>query len=162
MEEFIGKLWHNWITKAAGGTYPEATVKLAEVEKTAGILFRAFGGDPGLKVAAATTESHGARRRWLERLAGSNEKAALAKRDAETLRLPPIPVALPQSRQALSVLKTLHPRTVAGSVSPALARCLRSCFFRTWLPMARPVLARNSGSTAWGARPWASSAQTPR
>lgn len=38
--------------------------------------------------------------------------------ELETLRLPPIPVALPQSRQALSVLKTLHPRTVAGSVSP--------------------------------------------
>ena len=61
MEEFIGKIWHNWVTKAAGGHYPQAAVKLAEVEKTAGILFRAFGGDPGLKVAAATAEQHGAR-----------------------------------------------------------------------------------------------------
>ena len=46
MEEFIGKIWHNWVTKAAGGHYPQAAVKLADVEKTAGILFRAFGGDP--------------------------------------------------------------------------------------------------------------------
>ncbi|MGB7536877.1 MAG: nitric oxide reductase, partial [Azonexus sp.] len=95
MEEFIGKLWHNWVTKAAAGYYPHAAVKLAEVEKTAGILFRAFGGDPGLNVAAATAEAHGARRRWLQRVAGSSEKAALARRDAETLRLPPEIAAFP-------------------------------------------------------------------
>ncbi|HJW27355.1 MAG TPA: VWA domain-containing protein [Rhodocyclaceae bacterium] len=96
MEELVGKLWHNWITKAAGGVYPDAAVRLPEVEKTAGILFRAFGGDPGLKVAAAVSESHGARRRWLQRLAGSGEKAALAKRDSETLRLPPEIAAFPE------------------------------------------------------------------
>ena len=96
MEEFIGKLWHNWVTRAAAGHYPQAAVKLAEVEKTAGILFRAFGGDPGLNVAAATTDAHGARRRWLQRVAGSNEKVALARRDAETLRLPPEIAAFPE------------------------------------------------------------------
>lgn len=95
MEEFIGKIWHNWVTKAAGEHYPQAAVKLVDVEKTAGILFRAFGGDPGLKVAAATAEQHGARRRWLERLAGSNEKVSPARRDAETLRLPPEIAAFP-------------------------------------------------------------------
>ena len=97
MEEFIGKLWHNWVTKAAGGHYPAAAVKLAEVEKTAGILFRAFGGDPGLDVAAATFETHGARRRWLQRLAGSGEKIAQGRRDAETLRLPPEIAAFPDA-----------------------------------------------------------------
>jgi nitric oxide reductase NorD protein len=89
MEEYVGKLWHDWVTRAAGGRHPQAAVKLAEVEKTAGILFRAFGGDPGLRVAAATSDAHGARRRWLQRLAGSGEKVARARRDAETLRLPP-------------------------------------------------------------------------
>ncbi len=96
MEEFIGKIWHNWVTKAAGAHYPQAAVKLGEVEKTAGILFRAFGGDPGLKVAAATAETHGARRHWLQRLAGSNERVAQARRDAETLRLPPEIAAFPE------------------------------------------------------------------
>ncbi|HSG23626.1 MAG TPA: nitric oxide reductase, partial [Azonexus sp.] len=96
MEEFVGKLWHNWVTKTAGGHYPEAVVKLAEVEKTVGILFRALGGDPGLKVAAATGEAHGARRKWLQRIAGSGEKQALARRDAETLRLPPEITAFPE------------------------------------------------------------------
>ncbi len=97
MEEFIGKLWHNWVTKAAGGHYPAAAVKLADVEKTAGILFRAFGGDPGLDVAAATFDTHGARRRWLQRLAGSGEKVAQGRRDAETLRLPPEIAAFPDA-----------------------------------------------------------------
>ena len=97
MEEFVGKLWHNWVTKAAGGYFPAAAVKLAEVEKTAGILFRAFGGDPGLKIGSAAAEAHGARRRWLDRLAGSNEKQALARRDAETLRLPPEIAAFPDA-----------------------------------------------------------------
>jgi nitric oxide reductase NorD protein len=96
MEEFIGKIWHNWVTKAAGGHYPQAAVKLVDVEKTVGILFRAFGGDHGLKVAAATAEQHGARRRWLERLAGSNEKISQGRRDAETLRLPPEIAAFPE------------------------------------------------------------------
>ncbi len=96
MEEFIGKVWHNWVTKAAAGHYPQAAVKLAEIEKTAGILFRAFGGDPGLKVAAATADQHGARRRWLQRVAGSGEKVAHARRDAETLRLPPEIAAFPE------------------------------------------------------------------
>ena len=95
MEEFIGKIWHNWVTKAAGGHYPQAAVKLADVEKTAGILFRAFGGDPGLKVAAATADQHDARRTWLQRLAGTNEKVSQARRDAETLRLPPEIAAFP-------------------------------------------------------------------
>ena len=89
MEEFVGKLWHAWATKAAGGNHPEATVTLKEVEKTAGIVFRAWGGDPGLKVAAATAETHGARRRLMQRIAGSGERATQARLDFETLRLPP-------------------------------------------------------------------------
>lgn len=89
MEEFVGKLWHTWATKAAAGHYPEAAVTLKECEKTLGILFRAFGGDPGLKVATATTETHGARRRLLQRIAGTGERTTLARLDAETLRLPP-------------------------------------------------------------------------
>jgi nitric oxide reductase NorD protein len=33
MEEFIGKLWHNWVTRTAAGHYPDAAVTLADVEK---------------------------------------------------------------------------------------------------------------------------------
>ncbi len=89
MEEWVGGLWHRFITRRAGGHYPEAAVALGEVDKTLGILFRAFGGDGGLTVSAAALESHGARRTWLKRLAGSGERTAPARRDGEALRLPP-------------------------------------------------------------------------
>jgi len=88
MEEYVGGLWHRWITRAAQHHTPEATVTLAEIEKTAGLLFRAFGGDPGLRVAPAAAIRHGARRNWLARVAGVGEKTAQACRDRETLQLP--------------------------------------------------------------------------
>ena len=88
MEEFIGGLWHKFITRAATRSYPDAAVRLDDIERTAGILFRALGGDPGLRVAPAAEIEHGARRNWLQRIAHVGEKAAHAARDAETLRLP--------------------------------------------------------------------------
>lgn len=87
MEEHVGALWHHFITRAAQQQYTDAAVVLADIEKTAGLWFRAFGGDPGLRVAATTARRHGARRGWLARIAGSGEKADLASRDAETLQL---------------------------------------------------------------------------
>jgi len=89
MEEFVGGLWHRFITRAARQTYPEAAVTLNEVERMAGVMFRAFGGDPGLRVTAAAHEHHGARRRWLARVAHVDDTVAHARRDAQTLSLPP-------------------------------------------------------------------------
>ncbi|MDG4549942.1 MAG: VWA domain-containing protein [Candidatus Contendobacter sp.] len=96
MEEHVGALWHRFITRAAQRRYPHAAVTLAEIEKTAGLLFRAFGGDPGLRVAPAAASRHGGRRRWLARVAGLGEKTELACRDAETLQLPAELALLPQ------------------------------------------------------------------
>jgi nitric oxide reductase NorD protein len=96
MEEQVGALWHRLITRAAQRHYPDAAVTLAEIEKTAGLLFRAFGGDPGLRVASAVATRHGARRRWLARIAGLGEKIELACRDAETLQLPAQLALLPR------------------------------------------------------------------
>ena len=138
MEEFIGKIWHNWVTRAAAGHYPQAAVKLAEVEKTAGILFRAFGGDPGLKVAAATADQHGARRRWLQRVAGSGEKVAHARRDAETLRLPPEIAAFPER----SLNRDLYLWLAALAASDVAPR--RPWFIRNQLA-SQAALARYPG-----------------
>ncbi len=89
MEEWVGGLWDRWITRSARRDYPEAAVRLADIEKTLGVLFRALGGDAGLRVAPAADQRHGARRRWLSRVAGTDDRAALASLDVETLRLPP-------------------------------------------------------------------------
>jgi nitric oxide reductase NorD protein len=88
MEEHVGALWHRLITRAAQRGYPEAAVVLTDIEKTAGLLFRAFGGDPGLRIAPASATRHGARRGWLARVAGWGEKVDLACRDQEILQLP--------------------------------------------------------------------------
>ena len=96
MEEFVGKIWDRWVTRAALGNHPEAAVKLKEIERTAGVFFRAMGGDPGLRVAAATNDEHGARRGLLKRIAGAGERMARARMDASTLRLPPQVDAFPE------------------------------------------------------------------
>lgn len=96
MEEHVGLLWHRLITRAAGGHFPKAEVKLKEIEKVAGVFFRALGGDPGLRVAAATIDTHEGRRSLLQRIAGANERIARGRMDISTLRLPPQLDALPE------------------------------------------------------------------
>jgi nitric oxide reductase NorD protein len=88
MEEFVGGIWDRLITRVARRDYPAAAVRLVDIEKTLGVLFRALGGDAGLRVAGAAEQRHGARRRLLERIAGSGAKAPHAALDCETLRLP--------------------------------------------------------------------------
>lgn len=88
MEEQVGALWHRFITRAAQRHFPQAAVTLAEIEKSAGILFRAFGGDAGLRVAPAVTVQHQGRRSWVARLAGVGDRINPACRDLETLQLP--------------------------------------------------------------------------
>ena len=90
MEEWIGGLWHRMVTGAAGGHHAAAAVRLADMEQHIGVLYRAFGGDPGRRVGGAAADRHHARRRWLPRLAGSDERVALASLEAETLRLPAV------------------------------------------------------------------------
>lgn len=88
MEEWVGGLWHRFITGSARRDHPEAAVRLAELDKLLGVLFRALGGDAGLRVAPVAAQQHGARRRWLSRVAGTDDRAAFASLDLETLRLP--------------------------------------------------------------------------
>jgi len=88
MEEYVGSLWHRFITKAAEQTFPEAAVSLEEIHKTVGVLFRALGGDGGLRIEAVSATAHQARRTWLQKVAGTAKQVELAWRDQETLRLP--------------------------------------------------------------------------
>lgn len=88
MEEWVGAWWDRWIRQLAERQHPAAAVALRDIEKTLGVIFRALGGEPGLRIAAAAETRHEARRRWLERLAGTNERTAGAALDGETLRLP--------------------------------------------------------------------------
>lgn len=88
MEETVGAFWHKIITRAAQKHYPQAAVGLDEINKTAGIFFRALGGDSGLRIGTAAATEHGSRRSLLQRIAGSGEKIELTWLDDDTLRLP--------------------------------------------------------------------------
>ena len=88
MEELAGKLWDRFMTRVTDTRHAEAAVSLAEISRTAGILFRALGGDSGLDVKAAQATEHDARRGLLQRLAGTGRTTQLAWRDHEALYLP--------------------------------------------------------------------------
>jgi len=88
MEEWVGQLWHKLVTRAARREYPEAAISLEEIRQPAAVMFRALGGEGGLRVEAATETQHSARRNFMQRIAGSGKKIELAWRDEETLRLP--------------------------------------------------------------------------
>ncbi len=88
LEELVGSKWHHFITQKAGKHYPEAIVYLSDVRHTAGIFFRALGGEGGLNVESATDSEVHAKRTILQRIAGIGDKTQYAWRDEETLRLP--------------------------------------------------------------------------
>jgi len=88
MEEFVGKIWDRFITNSANTHYPEAVVQLDEVRRTAGIFFRALGGEAGLHIKSSTDSDSHARRSLLQRIAGTGKNTQYAWRDEETLRLP--------------------------------------------------------------------------
>jgi len=96
VEEKVGELWHRLITRIADRRHPEAAVRLEEVARTAGVLFRALGGDGGLEVCAADARAHGARRGLLERIAGVGDRIELAWRDERSLRLPAVIDCFPE------------------------------------------------------------------
>jgi len=88
LEEIVGSTWHRFVTAKAGKHYPDAIVYLADIRHTAGIFFRALGGEGGLSVESATETDVYAKRSILQRIAGIGNKAQYAWRDDETLRLP--------------------------------------------------------------------------
>ena len=47
LEELVGSTWHRFITRRADASYPAATVYLDDVRHTAGVFFRALGGEGG-------------------------------------------------------------------------------------------------------------------
>lgn len=98
MEEHVGLLWHRWISQAASKRYPDAAVTLEAIAPRLGVLYRAFGGDPGLKLGGAAEVLHGARLGWLQKLAGSGSKVALASIEPGALRLPAQIDCFPETR----------------------------------------------------------------
>ena len=96
MEELVGLKWHRLVTGLARRDHPGARVELAGERPSLGLVFRALGGDPALRIEPATPRSLGCRRSLLQRLAGTGTQAELAWRDGDVLRLPQSLAVLPR------------------------------------------------------------------
>ena len=90
MEEQVGEIWHNFITRMADKNYPDAQVELADIKKIIGIFFRALGGDGSLNVAQTDESEYTSERSFLKRIARSSEKYEFAWIDENSLRLPKV------------------------------------------------------------------------
>lgn len=88
MEEYVGLKWHEYITGKASTDHKEANVRLQDQGFEIGVLFRALGGEAGLRIDAATPRDYYMRRTLLQKIAGTHEQVELAWRDQEALRLP--------------------------------------------------------------------------
>lgn len=88
MEEMVGRWWHNAVTRLAQGGNPESVIHLKDVQKSIGVLFRAAGGSPALRLAPASEQRSGGPRRWLQKVAGSGGRADTARLEPDVLALP--------------------------------------------------------------------------
>jgi nitric oxide reductase NorD protein len=89
LEEQVGRAWHRLAGRPTSFPhFPEAAIELAALRASLGVFFRALGGDPALRVVESTASPSDHRLSWRQRLAISEEKLPLAKRDEEALRLP--------------------------------------------------------------------------
>lgn len=90
VEEFVGRHWHRWASGAASyPDHPEAAVRLETLRPMLGVFFRASGGEAGIEVAAIAGRSSLHRLSLRQRLGLDEEVLDQARRDEESLLLPP-------------------------------------------------------------------------
>ncbi|WP_211829531.1 nitric oxide reductase activation protein NorD [Kistimonas asteriae] len=99
MEEYVGSLWHRLITRSASQEYAQARVCLQDVGRSVATLFRALGGDRGLRIEASAPRDYLTWRSLLARIAGTGRQVSLAWRDDESLRLPESIALFPEPAQ---------------------------------------------------------------
>lgn len=88
MEEWVGGLWHKYITRKANPEFDDARVNFDQVSKSVAMVFRALGGDVVKRVEAATGREYLTRKSFLQKISGDNQLVSLAWQDEESLRLP--------------------------------------------------------------------------
>ena len=98
MEEMVGRWWHEALTRLTQPANVGATVRLPDVQKSIGLLFRSAGGAGSLRIAEAGVQRTGGPRPWLYRIAGSGERAALTVLEPDVLALPPVIAAFADPR----------------------------------------------------------------
>jgi nitric oxide reductase NorD protein len=88
MEEWIGKVWHRFVTRAADQRHLAASVPLTEMRRSIGMLFRAAGGSPAIRLGDASATQTAKPRGWLQILSGVDGREHLARLEPDVLSLP--------------------------------------------------------------------------
>ncbi len=88
MEEWVGSIWHKYITRKANPEYEDARVSFAEVSKSVALVYRALGGDAIKRVEAASGREYLTRKNFLQKISGDNQLMSLAWQDDQSFRLP--------------------------------------------------------------------------
>ncbi len=88
LEEHVGKVWHRIMSSTVIKHYPEAAIYLDDVRRVVAVMFRALGGDGGLKIESSPAMEYQLKRTVLQRIAGTNTRFELAWRNDTTLNLP--------------------------------------------------------------------------
>lgn len=70
LEEWVGSVWHRFITRRASVDFPEARIELAPRQRALALLLRAMGG-VGRGVEAASERDLLLRRSLLQQIAGT-------------------------------------------------------------------------------------------
>ena len=88
LEEWVGSVWHRFITRHASPDFAEARVELDSMRRPLALLFRALGGASGVALEAASARELMLRRNLLQQVAGTCKQLPVAWCDANNLRLP--------------------------------------------------------------------------
>jgi len=88
MEVFVGQIWDRLINRVVAKGYPCAVIRFDQIEKTAGIYFRALGGDSGLSLKATQPIVINSKQSWLRRISGIEQTADYVWSDCDALYLP--------------------------------------------------------------------------
>ena len=88
LEEWVGSVWHRFITRHASPDFPEAGVELESMRRPLALLFRAMGGASGVGVEAASARDLMVRRSLVQQVAGTCRQLPVAWCDVDNLRLP--------------------------------------------------------------------------
>jgi len=88
MEEWVGGLWHKYITRKANHEFDDVRVHFSDIHKSVAMVFRALGGDAVKRIEAATGREYLTRKSFLQKISGDNQYISFAWQDDESVRLP--------------------------------------------------------------------------
>ncbi|MDO7895861.1 nitric oxide reductase activation protein NorD [Pseudomonas citrulli] len=97
LEEWVGSVWHRFITRRASADFPEARVELIPRQRALHVLLRATGGARHLGVQAVSDRDLLLRRTLLQQIAGTCKQVPLAWCDGDNLRLPASLATFPEA-----------------------------------------------------------------